>query len=718
MEYDLSLRDYWRVLRKRKLIIFFAAFMMGLLVFVMASLKKPIPLYESFATVKIEKNSTATGLYLEALSWSGADYLETQAAIITSYPIMELVAKELDIIDKGMDTLEIRTDRDLIGKVLALKGKVTAEREGESNLLNITVRDTDPKSAQTIANMVARIFTLEHTKKLNKRTFDSRNFIEKQLKEVSGKLQEAEGEVRAYREKHRLISLDSQTNRLLSKVAEAEAEQLKVSKVVEELYYIIDRLGPEKVKAITTKDNFFITTASPLYNSLNNKLVAQLIEKDALLLTFTDEHPKIVAINSQLTELATNMRAQLHDKLNNFETTLDETTLRIESLQQKISTLPDKALTLARLERGVKFNEGIFELLESKLQETKIMEAAKIEEVYIVKPALESQVAINRSQVKMKAVVGVVIGLILGAVFAFIYETFDTSIGAIHEVEEFTGTSVLGVIPAVDMKEIKINAIENLGHKKPSEDYLNLCSRLIIHFMPNSVAAENYRTIKTNIHFAKLDKEVKSIAFTSSLPDEGKTTTLVNTAIAMAQSLKKVLLIEADLRKPVLSEWFGISKSPGLSDVLIGSYEWRDAVKGIVDFMLGEMDVDDVMQTPGLDYLNVMTAGNLAANPGELIASERFMNFFEEVKKEYDIICIDVPPTLAVADASHICSKVDGVLMVYKVGGTPRDSLKRSLDQLKHVRANVIGIVLNGIKSEISPDYDQLAYQQYNHRSS
>lgn len=713
MEYDLNLREYWRILRKRKFIVLFAMFMMGIFSFGMAYIKKPVPVYETTATVKIEKSSTSTGIYLEALSWSGADYLETQASIITSYPIMEKVAKEMALIDHTIDTSEIRTNSKLINIILKLKDEVEAIREGTSNLINITAHSTDPKSAQKIANTVAHVYMVEHTNEVNKRTFESRKFIEDQLERVNQKLKEAEERVRRFREEHKLLSLDSQTSTLLGQLAAVEAEYMKLMKAIEEMTFMHDRLKSWEDKPISTKESFYINEASTLYKNLNERLVSLLLEKDTLLLTYTEEYPTVKEINTQLKEIVRNMIAQLKEQLSIIKKRKQTVKATIDDYHRRLKALPEKGLALARLERDVRLNEKVYALLESKLQEAKIKEAAKIEEVIIVKPALEPNAPIKNPQVAIKTMLGLIIGLIIGLVFAFVYETLDTSIGAIKEVEEFVGASVIGIIPAIDMREVKEILKKIYKTEVLSNKFVKQRARLITHFIPNSVTSECYRAMRTNVQFAGFDKQMKIIAFTSALANEGKSTTIVNAAITMAQAQNKVLLVEADLRKPVIARWFGVELIPGLTEIILGSYAWRDNIRTITDIMLGDMDVEEAMFTPGLDNLHIIPCGHIPPNPAELINSENLVQFLKDVRKEYDVILIDLPPVLSATDAAIVSSKVDGVAMVYKAGSTARGALRRAKDQLEQVRTNIIGIILNELKAEVSQDYSDIDYHRY-----
>jgi capsular exopolysaccharide synthesis family protein len=219
--------------------------------------------------------------------------------------------------------------------------------------------------------------------------------------------------------------------------------------------------------------------------------------------------------------------------------------------------------------------------------------------------------------------------------------------------------------------------------------------------------------MRTNIQFAGFDKQLRIIAFTSSVAKEGKSTTIVNTALAMAQAQNKVLLVDADLRRPVISRWFGIEPLPGLTEIILGSYRWQDTVRTITDIMLGDMDVDDVMQTPGLDNLHIIPCGHIPPNPAELINSESLTHFFEDIREEYNLVLIDLPPILNAAETAVVSAKADAVIMIYKAGRTARGALRRAKDQLEHVRANITGIVLNELNAEVSPDYTDIDYYRY-----
>jgi capsular exopolysaccharide synthesis family protein len=227
--------------------------------------------------------------------------------------------------------------------------------------------------------------------------------------------------------------------------------------------------------------------------------------------------------------------------------------------------------------------------------------------------------------------------------------------------------------------------------------------------------AESFRALRTNIQFKDTEKKTKTIAVVSTTTEEGKTLVIINLAITMAQAGMKILLVGSDLRKPMVHRVFGVELTPGITDILLGNYPWRDTVKTVTDMIMGKMTPDEVMMTPGLDNLHIITSGTIPPNPTELIDSKRLMDFIEETKKEYDMLLFDSAPILSTADGVLLGSKMDGVLLVYRVGTVPRGLLKRSTTQLEQVKCNIMGVILNGMRPEVSRDFPDYKRYRYNY---
>ncbi len=206
---------------------------------------------------------------------------------------------------------------------------------------------------------------------------------------------------------------------------------------------------------------------------------------------------------------------------------------------------------------------------------------------------------------------------------------------------------------------------------------------------PRSPIAEAYRTLRTNLEFSNLDKALRSLLVTSAGAEEGKSTTLANLAVTIAQSGKRVILVDADLRRPTLHQVFGLKNSVGLSDMV------RD------DSILANPPTQDT----SVPNLKVLTSGQLPPNPAEILGSKRMTEILAALLERADMVLFDAPPVLVVTDAAVLSSKVDGVLLVVSAGKTKRENARKAQEQLKKINANVIGAVLNNTKADAATQY-------------
>lgn len=209
----------------------------------------------------------------------------------------------------------------------------------------------------------------------------------------------------------------------------------------------------------------------------------------------------------------------------------------------------------------------------------------------------------------------------------------------------------------------------------------------IVETKPKSVAAEAYRSLKTNIQYSSFDKKYKTIAVTSANPGDGKSTTAGNLALTLAEGDAKVLLVDCDMRKPAMHKSFKITNTYGISDIL-----------------LQKQKVMDVAHKYN-NNLSIITAGKIPPNPVEMLSSKAMTLFLEEMKNHFDYIVLDTPPLNAVADAQILSTKVDGTLVVVRAGATKKDDVHNSIDTLKKVNANIIGTVLHAVDNSKNKYY-------------
>lgn len=312
----------------------------------------------------------------------------------------------------------------------------------------------------------------------------------------------------------------------------------------------------------------------------------------------------------------------------------------------------------------------------------------------------------------MRMVVGVVFGILLGCILAFVKEGLDTSIGKIEDVERITQLPVIAHIPLIGSKKRHgfKKSFRMIGRtffffipfsrKEPPRD---LESKILLNLDSMSVTAEAYRTLRTNLQFALAGsgEHGNLIAVTSTSPGEGKTLTSTNLAIALAQTGKTTLLLEGDMRRPRIANLFKIDDHPGLSDILIGTSTPERAIRTMTDMLISNSEWDKIMDMPGLDNLNILPCGTLPPNPTELLMSNEYRELMTKLKQQYDFIIIDTPPTLPVSDATIISTVVDGTLMIYQFDTTSRHLLLRAIQNLRKSKAKLLGVVINQLAFDI-----------------
>jgi succinoglycan biosynthesis transport protein ExoP len=704
-QYDINLREYWRIIRKRKAFIILITTVLTLFSVALAIIRAPSPIYEATCSIKFEKSVSPLGLYTQFISWGSGSEIETQMAVIKGYPVFEKAASAMGLMNEERDSGA------KLGEIITrLQSQLTVTREGLSNIVNITAKASSPQFAAALANQVALAYKGTHADEVRQRTTEAIKFIRGQLEDVGGRLKESEEKLRGFKEEKNVIALTAQSSNLLSRLQALEIEWATTMETKKELEDVMRRVREASSNPLSSRGAFSSEKASSLYQKLNSRLVDLMIKRDTLLVQYTSSHPEVIEINKQIGEVTQKMITELESDLKTQTKKGGELRKEIDKLKEDIRGLPDRGLQLSRLERDVERLGQTYSLLETKYQEALIQDAEKPEEVTIIRPAFEPSKPVNPPHTASSALLGAMIGLALGVVFAFIVETFDTSLGAIEDVEETLGLQVLGLIPHLDAKDVQAS-LKDQYKLDAQDDTIMRDARLIPNFGPQSILAESFRSLRTNIQFSALDKNIKSIVLTSATPREGKTVVAANLAIAMAQAGLKTLLLDTDLRKPTVNRIFGLDAVPGVTELLLSNCDLSEAVRTVTDIMMGKMSMDKIMLTPGIDNLHIVTCGSIPLNPAELIQSKRFKGFINEIHDQYDAVLMDTPPLVSAADASILAVEADGVLLVYRAGKVARGILKRAKAQLEQVNASIIGVVLNGVKAELSLDYDK--YYQY-----
>lgn len=644
----MNLSDYLRVIRKRKRIIILS------FILVLASTfyytQKLTPIYSISCKVKIEQRKSVASILTELITWSPGDAMASQANLIKSYQTMEIVAERLNLINPA-ETDKERNDPRRMAIIKGLQGRISTQQVGITNIIAITAISNYPEKTAELANTVAMVYEQTHFENKKQEASNVRLFVQEQLNSYLKELRENEEKLQRFRQDNPLV-----VERDIRSAPPAQSD--------------------------------------PALRSIKGEIVNLELELSSLKSKYTDEHPDVKALKRKLDKV----RLDLTNTMNQL------------TAQQK--DLSAKEIRLIQLKRDVTIAEDIYMMFKQKHEEARILEAEKAKDVEIIELATVPSRPIKPDK-NFNIIIGIFSGMLIGLIMAFVTESLDTTIGRVDDIEDLVQVPVLGIIPNTSLERGKKGFVIKIRTKKRDQASVasELQERLVSLFDPSSLAAEAYKSLRTNLDLTGLKKVGNSIVITSSAPEEGKTQTLANLAVAFAQSGQKVLVVGSDLRKPMIYRIFGVKKTPGLTEVLIGSVPWKDAVNTATDMLLGGLEYEQILKTQGIENLHIMTCGERTPNPAELLNFPEMKGLIQELKKNFDVVLFDSPPTLPVTDSAILGTLVDGVIIVYQAGRTSRYALLRAKTQLENVNAKIWGIIINNLKAKFIEDVTP--YQKY-----
>lgn len=709
--YELNLRDYWRIIKKKRIIVIVTIFMLGSFSFFFALMNKPTPLYQSTASLKIEKSTDLTGMYLQSFNWYAGDEMATRGEEIKSIPIVEKAAQRMGLLDSSLTSEEIRNNPEYFSIVERLKARIKTEQEGYTNIIHIKITDYNAQRTADLANALAQVYIEESFKIKNKKAINAMKAIKSQLAQAEKNYKNSERKLRAYKNNNNLLLLEGTASRLSDEIQKAQdqLDQLRSDiNQIDNILFEIDQ-NPDYIYYISF--DLLLTRQNPVLNALQSQLNQLSTQENQYLQHYTENHPTVVEIRRKIEA----KRRRFIEELKTYRETLVQTENNIyedwKHLTTQYRSIPLLDFNLQNIERELEINKNIYQSLESQYQTALIKQSELVNEVFLIKPAFLPTKPINPTMVGPTTAIGTVIGIILGVILAFVAETLDTTFSTIDDIEKTLDTTVVGIVPFVDIEEIKEQLLEKIDTPIPDED-LEMQARLVSHYNPKSTMAEAFRALRTNIHFGLMDKGYKCIMVTSSVASEGKTTIAVNLAVSMAQIGLNTILVEADLRKPRISKLFGIDREPGLTDVVLRRDNLDSAIRTMSDLMMGTMATDTFRtdNIPGIEYLNILTSGKHERNPSEIIASRIMDNIISDLKERYDLVIFDTAPVIQATDSTVLASKADTTLLVYYQGKISRGTLRRSKNQLEMLKADVLGVCINGMKADVSADYADYRY--------
>jgi tyrosine-protein kinase Etk/Wzc len=560
----------------------------------------------------------------------------------------------------------------------------------DTNIIKISVRGHDPKEVEKMVNTWAGEFLSQGLayNKLEARSV--REFLEEQLSVVSEQLRGSEEALQDFKESAQVVVLGIEAESQITELARFEAERAAAITEMDGIGRFLQKIE-EKKESGEDLDFWQVTTFPSLINNqtiwkLKEQLVTLSVRKKELAQVLEETHPDLIVVNSQIALVEEDLKREGSSYISGLESKVEALDQTIHRFQEKLERLPEKEVKLARLERSAKVNEEIYTLLLKRHKEAQISEAMEIGDIRVVDPARGPRYPVKPNK-RLNLALGLLAGLLFGLATAFLVEYFDTTLKSWEEVSKKLDLPMLGAIP-----RIRVPKAEKLPEGAALRSAFE--AKLISHTDSRSPVSEAYRTVRTNIQYFDITEKVQTLLFTSPGPKEGKSTTISNLAVTMAQQGVRTLIVDADLRKPVVAKIFGVSRTPGLTDILVG--------KASLSMCIAET---------GIDNLYILPSGALPPNPSELLSSQKMDELIELLREAFDTVLLDSPPVLAVTDASVLAKKTDGVVLVVRSGLTEEEAALMARHHLEQVRARVIGVVVNDFDYETN--YYRKGYYKY-----
>ncbi len=713
-EQESSLSDYIRIIFQYSgLIIGIFSFIM--IITVIYTFTSP-KIYQANAKILLEEKQAGMDLMMMTQG-VGNTSINNYIEIIKSRPVINLA---LQLMKKHPDydvfpVTKNENNIDHYDPVDMINENMKVESRRETDILTLSYESSSPTEAMVLVNSVADALMQQTTSTARTEFTNIREFLESQLDAISRRLQNSEEELRNYKIESGTFLLSEETKKLIEKSAEANAKlqdaQAESQMSAKNLEYLLNEL----VKQDTLLVDVALNLSTPYIDKIREDVVKNKVKIMTLINNnnYPEDHPEIQKLNASLESAKNKLNEELKKMLNirvgssDLISYRNEITTKIANAEidnniamakeqsyqnivddynRRMSTLPDTELELARLERNYKIDEKIHSLLTEKYEDAKVAEQAKLGNVRVIERASLPKLPIKPKK-KMNLLIGFIIGIGLGIGSAMALNSIDTKIRTLDDVEKYVKTPILGTIPYMSTSETEENQVisEKSGEEMVTmkDEKTKISARLISHYAPKSPVAESYRTFRTNV-MAKKKPGSLSMVITSSGASEGKSTTIANLAITLAQMKSKVCLVDFDLRRPMVHNIFELERNNGSSDYLADD----------------QKTLSSIVKSTNIENLFVITSGIIPPNPSELIASNRTDQLIEEAKNMFDFVLFDMPPVIAVTDAMIMAKKVDMLALVIRVNNTEKAVVQRTKSMLENIGIQITGIVVNGIIHE------------------
>jgi exopolysaccharide transport family protein len=708
---DSALSEYLRILIKRRWIVITCS--AAIFSVVAIATLRMTPIYEAHGTIEVNKPDASLNFQNSttfSLDYYDPTELETEIRILQSDLLALQVIRELNLdrrpefggnvplpsssLDLAPDPLQADPAR-ASALLAGFKGNLRVALDPSSRIIEVYYRSPDPQMAATIVNTLMQTYVDNNIKSRFESTMQASDWLQKQLVDMQMKVESSQEKLVRYQKEHEILGMDEKQNITTAKLDELNkeltaAESERMDK--EAFYRLVESGDPDAIASTagtTGAQGAGVQSASQLLDSLRAKQADLKIQVADLSTQFGPSYPKIAQLNSQLKEVDFQIQAEMKKVVGKvrgqYMTSLQrENMLRdaLDKQKQEANRLNESAIEYNILKRDADTYRTLYEGLLQKLKEAGVSAGLRANNFHIVDSArpLTSPIEPN---IKRNLGYGALLGLATAIGLAFLLEGLDNTIRTTEQAQLISGLAPLGMIP-LGSKAARNGASSKRLAIASSKEAVELVTQV----RPQSQMAESYRALRTSLLLSNLGAPPKVIMVTSALPQEGKTTTSINCSVVLAQKGVRVLLIDADLRRPSIHKTLGMGPRSGLTNVLTGSATLEQVIS----------------RSPILPNLHVLPAGTPPPNPAELLASPNMRDVLAQLREQYDHIVVDTPPSLSVTDAVVLSQRADAVVLVIRSGQTTRQALRRAREILARVNAKVVGVLLNAVDLS-SPDY-------------
>ena len=598
----------------------------------------------------------------------------------------------------------------------------------DTRLIEISYRNTDPNLAAYVVNALGETFTLANQEKRSGTSRKTSDFLLKRINDLQTEIRNDEIKLVELKKSEGILKTDGDQTIVIDRLSGLNQQLLEAenSRKLAEAKYFAVKDSPDAIKALAEQESArYITerenNVQLVRNDTQKKINDLRAERARKLQEFKETAPEIIEIDRQISSLEDSLSTLVQKNNEDIKSYRERTaktlvdnmrTAYVQARDQeaKIRAAYDVQYNEAQgqnsgtvmiklLEQTIETNRGFLDNLRKQQSGNDVASQGSDNNISVASFGIPPEYPVAPRRL-MTIAAALMLSMLFGMGLALFLEYLDDTITTTEEVESYLQLPALAAIPTIDtMPKRKLLLV---GGKSDGEETDPEDSELLIFADPRSSLSESYRQLRTSILLSTAGHAPKSLLITSSLPSEGKTTTATNTAISLAQTGAKVLVIDADMRRARLHSVFNVPNGLGLSTVLSSD--------------LTDKEILDVIHYDERTKVHVMTSGPIPPNPAELIGSEQMVKLLKTLQNEFTHVVVDSPPISSFTDGVLIASLVDGVILVVHSGKSSRQVVKRARQLLTDVRARVLGVVLNNVNLNSQDNY--YYYQSYYTRSN